>query len=190
MQVFVKRKSVILLDRTLRKIFPSTLRREMGLNCYSLVEFSFLGIQAPSACLHWFATVPFLQITKNSEDLWAAFVHIVGYTTWPQMVLNLVIGNGISGRVLKGLSSCSLSGSLKLLCKKLSTSSFEQARWPLCFCTKGCFVNLNKLDTKRSTFWLFLPLLLCHSALQRVNRFFLMVLRSSAGVVSPPQQLT
>lgn len=38
--------------RTLKKIFLSTLRREMGLNCYSLFEFY-------SAYLHWSATLPF-----------------------------------------------------------------------------------------------------------------------------------
>lgn len=68
MFLFFRRKTTIL-----KKILPSTLRSEMFLNCFSMVEVSFLGIQTCSTCLH----VPpnhSQYLPEDSEQLWAALV--------------------------------------------------------------------------------------------------------------------
>lgn len=112
MYLFFRRKSVILLPRMLKKILLSTLRSEMDWHRSSLVEFSSLGIQT--------------LLRHYSEELWAALVYIVRYSTgfrsraaaaatssWPSFqvdseVLNSTRGDGTSRKALCGPSSCSL----------------------------------------------------------------------------------
>lgn len=77
--------SVVLLARTLKKIFPSTLRNE-------IVQNWFLGIQVPSACLHCSAihspSSPYhsQQRPKNSEEA----------SAWPFVVMSMILDASLS----------------------------------------------------------------------------------------------
>lgn len=70
------------------------LSSDMVLNGLVSLKFSSLGIQMPSAHLHWLVTLPLCHITLRIfqscwTESWTAFVHAVRYPSWSR-------GNGWS----------------------------------------------------------------------------------------------
>ena len=67
MYSFIMRNLERRLDRMLKYIFPSVFSCDIIQNWSISFDFSSFGIHTPSACLHWFATLPLLQIVRNTS---------------------------------------------------------------------------------------------------------------------------
>ena len=66
MYSFIIRNLERRLNRMLKNIFPSVFSSDIILNWSISFDFSSFGIHTPSACLHWFATLPILQIVRST----------------------------------------------------------------------------------------------------------------------------
>lgn len=170
------------------------LRSEIDLNYFSLVLFfgypDTLHL-SPLICYRALAPKHSQNFPKDSENLWPALVHFIGYPTgsWcgasSGCINNLLhfLPGGLSGvkfhhwrgYIQMGSERSQLLLSIRVTQKvqEVSTSSLEQARRLLLFCPNSCFMRLNGSVINALRFLaLSLLCLLCHSALRRVMSFF------------------
>lgn len=122
MYSFFKRNFDSCRDKMLKNILPSVLSSEMVLNWSMSLEFSSLGIQTPSAHLHWSATLPLHQITLRifhscwslGQRLYTLYGTPLGpgaeadlaalTTSWTSLQLGSLMSNSVAGELgLSGL---------------------------------------------------------------------------------------